>query len=271
MTHDRTETGGRAGEDRHPGEGRLQAHLDGELPSADAARLEDHLARCAACRGRRQELAEASEALRDGLAALDVPPPPADPLAVRRAARRRRPGSSSGRSVVWKAAVLVVGVAAAASATVPGSPVEGWIGDAVRAVVASFDGETAPTEAPSAGDTAEGRSGPRGVSVPVSGRAIVRITDPAPGLRLRVVRTEDGLLSVTARGGRYRVGEGRVEVIGPDGPELRVELPSSAPVVRIVAGDRVLLERADGRLRIRADADTAADGSISFPVDGGGR
>lgn len=276
----------------HPEDGRLMALLDGELPGPTADRLEEHLEACERCRRRRDELVRASELLRRELEDRDVEVPPADPLAVRRiahyrAAERgradpapgdgdRRGRSDAGkhrggqlaRSTLWKAAVLVLGVGAVASAAVPGSPVEGWIGDAVQALVSSFSGESAPADSP-ATDTAGRLAAPQGVSVPVSDRAVVRITDPAPGLRVHVRPVEDSLLSVLARGARYRAGDGTIEVLGPDRPDLRIELPTGPGTARIMAGEVLLLERVDGRLRVRAASADTVDGTISFPVDGG--
>lgn len=290
MTDDGTGNG-------HPEDARLLAHLDGELEPADAARVDEHLGACDPCRRRRDELRAVSERLSRGLAELDVEAPEGDPLAVRRAARYRAaerdgPGAASGgggpgesgdgperdagsagrrlgRSTFWKAAVLVLGAGAAASAAVPGSPVEGWISDAVRALASTFSDRPATTGSP-AGQAQEADAGPQGVSVPVSDRAVVRIRDAAPGLRVHVRQVEDSLLSVAARGARYRAGDGVVEVVGPDRPDLRIEVPASAGTVRITAGDVLLVERVDGRLRVRAAAVDTADGTLSFTVGGGG-
>ncbi len=281
----------------HPEDGRLMALLDGELSGPTADRLEEHLEACESCRRRRDELVRASELLTRELEDRDVEVPPADPLAVRRVAHyrtaergradpapddgdRRADGDRRGRSdagrhgggrlarsTLWKAAVLVLGVGAVASAAVPGSPVEGWIGDAVQALASSFSGEPEPADSPAA-DTAGRPAAAQGVSVPVSDRAVVRITDPAPGLRVHVRPVEDSLLSVLATGARYRAGDGTIEVLGADRPALRIELPTGPGTARIMAGEVLLLERVDGRLRVRAASADTVDGTISFPVDG---
>ena len=258
----------------HPADGRLLAHLDGELSETEAARLEEHLGGCTPCRRRREELARASDLLTRELRVADVEPPPADAPALRRAARRSGGGADDdarqgpASSTFWKAAVLVLGVAAAASATVPGSPVEGWISDAVRALAGAFsDGPV--QDAP----TVEGRAtaaGAQGVSLRVADRAEVRISEPAPGLVVRVRSVDDSVLSVVARGARYRAAEGVVEVVGPDGPDLRVALPVSAATARITAAGALLMERVDGRLRVHASSADTVDGTVSFPVDARG-
>jgi len=68
----------------HVDDGQLHAYLDGELPQAEAWRLEAHLGECPACRGRLEEqralIARASELL--ALAAppaRDIPPLPLRP------------------------------------------------------------------------------------------------------------------------------------------------------------------------------------------------
>jgi anti-sigma factor RsiW len=276
----------------HPEAGRLMALLDGELSGPTADRLEEHLEACESCRRRRDELVRASELLSRELEDRDVEVPAADALAVRRVAHyraaergradpapgdgERRGRSDAGkhgggrlaRSALWKAAVLVLGVGAVASAAVPGSPVEGWIGDAVQALASSFSGEPAPADS-AAADAAGRPAAPQGVSVPVSDRAVVRITDAAPGLRVHVRPVEDSLLSVFARGARYRAGDGTIEVLGADRPDLRIELPTGPGTARIMADEVLLLERVDGRLRVRAASADTVDGTISFPVDGG--
>lgn len=264
----------------HPEDARLLARLDGELAEAEAGRVDGHLEACAACRRRRDELRAASERLGRGLAELDVEPPEVDPLSIRRAARYRTAGRGGsgggggaghggrlGRSTFWKAAVLVLGAGVAASAAVPGSPVEGWISDAVEAIASTFSDGPATTAA-SLRETQEADAGPQGVSVPVDDRAVVRIHDAAPGLRVHLRSVEDSLLSVVARGARYRAGDGVVEVVGPDRPDLRIDLPASAGTVRITAGHELLVERVDGRLRVRAAAVDTADGTLSFSVGG---
>lgn len=258
----------------HPEEGRLLAHLDGELTGTDAARLAEHLEACGTCRRRRGELAAASETLGRELRGGDVEVPTLDALSIRRAARARsaagegarpREAREPGRSAFWKAAVLVLGVGAAASATVPGSPVQGWISDAVRALAASFSGGEAPAEP--AGE-ARPAAASQGVSVSVAGGAVVRITDPAPGLTVRVRSVDDSLLTVVARGARYRAAEGEVEVVGADVPDLRIDLPASATPVRVSSAGVLLLERTEGRLRVHAARADTTDGEISFSVEG---
>lgn len=251
-------------EDRmdHPEDGRLLAHLDGELSGEAAARVRRHLRGCEHCRRRRDELARASDSLSEALDALDVDPPEREPEAVRSARPRSR---SFGRGAIWKAAVLVLTVGAAASAAVPGSPVREWIAESTRRVAEAFEGGDRSAGSPS-------EASPRaGVSIRAEGPAEVSIADPASGLRLRVRTSADTLLTVAGRAARYRAGDDGIDVAGPEGPELRIDLPSSVPVRVTVDGTLLLEQGEDGRLTVLASsADTTEEG-IRVPVDAGNR
>lgn len=266
----------------HPEDGRLLALLDGELPAAAAARVRRHLDGCGRCRRRRDELERASEALGEALGALDVPPPDREARDVRshagardagaddappsdgdRAVRSR--GRTLGRGAIWKAAVLVLTVGAAASAAVPGSPVREWIAESTRRVAGAFTGQDRPDR------SAPEASSPAGVSIRAEGPAEVSIDDPADGLRLRVRTSDDTLLTVAGRGARYRAGDDRIDVTGPEGPELRIDLPSSV-AVRVTVEGRLLLEQGDdGRLTVQSPAADTTEEGIYVPVDAGGR
>lgn len=278
----------------HPGDGRLLAHLDGELPDDAEGRVREHLDACLPCRRRRDELERASEALSEALGALDVEPPeraagtvrteagpgagdrnavdptgadgavpPDDDGAAAPVRRSRDPGP--GRGAIWKAAVLVLTVGAAASAAVPGSPVREWIAESTRRVAGAIAGED--RTAPSAPEPPR----PAGVSIRAEGPAEISISEPADGLRLRIRTSGGTLLSVAGRGARYRAGDGRIDVTGPEGPELRIDLPSSVPVRVTVEGALLLEQGDDGRLTVlAAEADTTEEG-LTVPVDGGVR
>lgn len=272
----------------HPEDGRLLAFLDGETPGDAAARVRRHLSGCEPCRRRRDELERASDALSGALGALDAAPPEREPGAIRSAAGARgagddgrslgptaaddggpadgRSGGSGGilgRAAIWKAAVLVLTVGAAASAAVPGSPVREWIADSTRRVAGAFAGEDR-----SAASAPEGSS-PAGVSIGTEGPARVSITDPAAGLRLRVRTAGDTLLTVAGRGARYRAGDGTIDVTGPEGPELRIDLPAAVPVRVTVDGALLLEQGPDGRLTVLAPAADTTEEGIHVPVGAG--
>ena len=98
----------------HVDDGQLHAYLDGELPQAEAWRLEAHLGECPACRGRLEEqralIARASELL--ALAAPPARTSPPGPLSTlwRGGTEVRPPSQPSWRRPVplaWAASVVL--------------------------------------------------------------------------------------------------------------------------------------------------------------------
>jgi anti-sigma factor RsiW len=282
----------------HVEDGTILAHLDGELDGGTSSRVAAHLSECAGCRRRWEELSTASAVLASGLDALDVAPPDRSAEEVRQFGRSRTRERSDDRvedgpvgrrpfgfphAALLKAAVLVLGVATAASAVVPGSPVRAWIADAVRAVAGTVvddrgSGAAVPDAEVPDPTTAPQESGLQGVTIPVTDSAVVRVPESSSELRLRIRSIRGGLLSVTGRGARYRAGSGTIEVtaVGDDG-ELHLGVPESVPAVRVTGGGRTLVEGTGRNLRFRAArVDTVEDGYVVYvpgdagSVDGGG-
>jgi len=75
----------------------IHLRLDGELAGDDAARLDDHLTRCARCRRALDELMRIDAALREGLAAAEPPPQ----LAARVRARLSEAQSARPAWAAW--------------------------------------------------------------------------------------------------------------------------------------------------------------------------
>lgn len=262
--------------DDHPSRARLLAHLDGELSDGAAGRIAAHLEGCERCRRRRRELREASGLLRRALEKADVPAPGVDPREVRAAARETgasgregaeaTPGKTGARRLAGraglKAALVFLGLATAAAAALPGSPLRSWIaGAASSPEPAEADRAAAPA--------ATARTSPQAVSIPVSGRAAVRIVDPAPGLVVRVRVVDGPRLTVTGRGGRYETGDGFLEVRAPGGGELRIDLPRSVRDARVTADGRLLLRREGGDLRIHAPVADSGEAGVTFALGDG--
>lgn len=259
---------------RHVPEAEILAHLDGELSGEDADRVARHLDRCVRCRRRREELQGADRLFREALERTDVPAPDVGPGDVRAAARERGDdpaagagagpdGAGSRLPAPWgaglKAALLVLGVATAAAA-IPGSPLGSWIADVTSSPAAD---EAARTTAA----RAEASPPPQAVSIPVSGRAVVRVVDPGPGLLLRVRLVDAPRLTVEGRGGRYETGDGFVEVRGPGGEELRIDLPRGVGDARVSADGRDLLRTEDGRLRVLASVADSGEAGLVFALE----
>lgn len=241
----------------------LMAYLDDELGGAEARRTADHLEACEGCRATLEELRDRSELFGRAVSALDVPAPERDAAAV--AGRRGRRAATRWPAAL-KAAALLLFAATAAAAAVPDSPLREWIVGTVaewtggRPDGTGATGASGPTDAADALET---------VSIPVTGRAVVQIEDPAPGLRVLVRDAGEERLAVTARGARFETGDGSIGVAGPLGPELVVELPRSASAARISAGERILLDRERGRTTVHVAADTTA-GELVLTLGGGG-
>ena len=115
----------REGNMSHVDEGTLHAYLDGELPAADRAALESHVAQCAACRANLAE--ERALIARAGqlLAAAQPADRPAPPLQQLRQRPVRRPWHVR-TPVAWAASVvlaLVAGYSLRESGGNPAAPV----------------------------------------------------------------------------------------------------------------------------------------------------
>lgn len=238
----------------HLDEGALQAYLDGEITGRARVGTAEHLLACGECRGRLDALKRANQRLTTALAALDVPPPataPRHPLAA--------PGGLGLGSVV-RAAVLLLVLAAAASASVPGSPVRDWIAQAVRP-------SEPPPETPPSGPVVEpaeaSRSAvePAGISIP-GVRDVEVVVTGLDGAAIRLVRTEGSGVAVSARGGErdplFRLAAGRIDVVGGVGGEVRIEVPAAGQL-RLLVDGRPFAELADGELRVLEPGEREGD------------
>lgn len=241
----------------HLDDGALQAYLDGEITGRDRAATAEHLLTCGECRGRLDALKRANQRLTSALAALDVAAPAEAP---RRPLSARSRLGVGGWSVV-RAAVLVLVLAAAASASVPGSPVREWIAQVVRP--AGPAAEMAPATPPEAPAPAPSPAvEPAGISVPGLRDMDVVVTG-LEGATIRLVRSGAPGLSVSARGGErdplFRMGTGRIEVVGGVGGELRIEMPGSGGGLRLFVDGRPYAQFADEVLRLSEPAEREGD------------
>lgn len=253
----------------HIDEGRLQALIDDELRLDERHRLEMHLSGCDACRAELQALRELSG--RFAAAMADLPRLP------RRASGLARVGAGSRsarlRRMLPRAAVFLVFVGAAASATIPGSPVRRWLGiERGPAVAATRDTGDAVQELP--GPVAVDEPAPpmeAGVSVEAADGAVeIVLRDAGGDLTVRALLVDGTRAGVYARGdassSRFLTGAGRIEVVSPRAGELRIELPREAALITVVVNGREYLRKQDGRLDLRVgEADAPADG-IEFSV-----
>lgn len=265
----------------HPPLDALRAFGDGEAPAADARRTAAHLEGCTGCRARLAGIRTLREEIRE--ATTLAPPPDAwERIAARRAAgeelilpvgdvadaaaprRRRLP--------LRRAAVLLVGVAGIASATVPGSPVRAWllgvVGRAEDAppapapvppvVVPAADAPPPPEDAPEAGT---------GVA-PADGEVRVSVSGAGPALRIRVRVDDVPFAQVRGRGAAaqasFASGRGRVTVTGARAGELEVVLPRSVDRATLIVDGTRFVVLQDGRMTVLVPADSSG-AELVFP------
>jgi hypothetical protein len=252
----------------HPDFARLSAFEDGEVHGARRDRTARHLAACARCRA---ELASI-RALRARAAAATVLPVPPDALerilARRAAGERIIPPAAAGLAaaparvsprVLRRAAILLLGVAGIASATVAAPRIRAWL----------TDGETADPAPPPAVDSVRAGAAPAqpqavsGVSIlPAEGRARVDVDGADPALRIRVRLVAGEELEARATGAAAdavfhpRPGRLRVQHAGPG--ELELLLPRGVGRVDVRVDGEPYLVKDGSQLRVlRPGADTA--------------
>lgn len=253
----------------HVEEGVLQALADGELDAAAAERVERHLSDCAACRNELDALHQASLALSGALRELDRPVMAPTPF---RAPAARRSPSWSGWSALPRAAVLVLGVAAAASATIPGSPVRNWMESLIQREPNAVASRASDATIESAGAPPQAVVSPEaGVSVAAEGGAIrVVVTDAGTGLLVTAVLADGDRGGVYATGpaaeARFTTGPGRIDVQGAESGGVRVEIPRGAASATLTVNGRVYVTKDGDSLRLADPARGASDTRVTFRV-----
>ncbi len=279
----------------HMDDGTLIAYLDGELDAPERTRVANHLRSCEACIEALDGLRSAARRLTTALERLDVPPPAWLGPSVRDAAAgggrtggtaarasaapgpgsgaefgsavRPSPRSGDGRAAPavrrWLIAASLLLVAGTAAAAVPGSPVRAWVerqfDDVARVFGAGETGEGVVVATDSATAAAAG------VAIRPTASLEVVIRDPAEGTWVAVRVVEGDRASVHAAGARYRTSSDRIEVLGPAGGEVRVEIPARLERAGIQVDGRPLLRKEGTNLRVLAPADSA-DTEVVFEL-----
>jgi hypothetical protein len=250
------------------GDGVLQAYIDGELASPDERLIEQHLSTCPACEEQLAELRDAGHTLTGAVLLLDRPltgvPEPG-----RAAAHRRLRGS--GWAALPRAAVLVLGFAAAAAAAVPGSPVRGWVEsflDGGPEIAARQAEERVADVEMDAAAEAEPQAG---VSVAPEGGAVhVNIDAARPGLVVVAVLSDGRMAGVYATGSaasaRFSTAPGRIDVSGAAAGVLQVEIPAATQVATVDLGGSRYIRKEGGVLRLTADGAVTTGTRVSFTV-----
>lgn len=271
----------------HPSEGVLQTFIDGELAVEERARVAAHLEACADCGGELQALRAAAALFSAAVRRGDVAIAERDLTATRAAILRRAEASrarpalqilppSGERAVAvrrafLKAAVLVLLVAGAASAAVPGSPVRrffvGLWHETTRLLGFRTEAPRAPVPVRLAPAAAPAPAPPSGVSVlPEAGQIHIVVRDAARGLRVHVRVLDTDRASVEADGpaasAHFRTGPGRIEVSGGGAGDLRIGIPRSAEHAFVEVDGKPVFAREAGRSRRLAPADTVGGEAV---------
>jgi hypothetical protein len=254
---------------RHMDDGALQALIDDEVPKAGRAELHAHLGTCEWCAARLDELRELSGGLTLALRTMDSIPPMLP--ARRRIKEEARTRTVLARTTVLRRAALFLIVSVAAvSATVPGSPVRGWLADAWQAADSGSE-LPAPQPVVAVAERSAVEDQPAGVSLlPGTESVQVVVTAPEAGLVLQVRLHEGSRLGVWASGAaasaRFLTSQNRIEVSSPGAGELRVEIPYSAAGVALEVDGRAYLIKEGEELRVPGPGAERVGHRIRFEV-----
>jgi hypothetical protein len=270
----------------HPQIKELRELVESESETEAAERIRAHIAGCASCsanvdwlnntmktlqelpvrRAPEGVLPRIAERVAAGETVL-LPAADAPSIAVPKAR------SSVGHGL--RAAILLIAIAGAASATIPGSPVHAWI-ERLFAPARSSPPPVQP--APAAGEVAAPPApAPQPAPQPAdavflvpaaSGALSIAIESPDPRLRIRV-RLSDALdIEVRATGAassaQFRSGPGRLGISGGGPGEIMLSIPRSATPVTLTIDGRVYLEKGPDRINILAPTADTAGAEIVF-------
>ncbi|HUF51469.1 MAG TPA: zf-HC2 domain-containing protein [Longimicrobiales bacterium] len=255
----------------HAAEGSLQAYLDGEMDSAAASALSHHVASCTACAAELDGLRGLHGRAHGALAVLDAPPQTERAHALvtarteqRRLVRRRLIGA--GSFGLAKAAMLLIALAGASAAIIPGSPLRDALENAFARV---FGPREAPTTPPAQEPV---------VTAPVE---VQDFRFAASDNRVRIVlRAPTGTVLVRVRGTDETVARIETEqaatvsvVSAPGRAELRnvanailtISIPRSVPNAAIEIDGVVYVSKQGGTLQRVGRRDTSSP--IRFEIE----
>jgi hypothetical protein len=192
-------------------------------------------------------------------------PQPVLPLTV-------APRRTYARVPLARAAVMLIGLAAVASAAIPGSPVRALISQAINRIT----GETEKTgvAAPDAAQTSEPVFDMKtdlsaALSIqPAQGKVRITLTEVAPEATVRVRLIDSNRATVQASGAaahaRFRTSPGRIEMVRVDGGEVVIDLPRSLIDARVEVDGRVIFQKERGQLRLNEPATTGTNPEFIF-------
>jgi hypothetical protein len=279
----------------HATDGLLQAFLDGEIDSPAQAELRDHLDQCAACAAEADALEDMSATVHDALGLLATEDAPMMRAQAALAAARRGgaavqpatadtpavPAGATGRlsrmtrlgaRSFARAAMLLLALAGAGAAAIPGSPVRRALETTFARVAQFFGASSAPvaTDAPVVvpGDAPEVVIGSRMGVLPADGRVRIVLHPPTGEVSI-TVRLVDGPraqveTAMDGEGVRFRTGAGRIEVAGLAGGGVVVDIPRTAESATIEIDGLVHVYKRGELLQLSGPAGSGVGEQVRF-------
>lgn len=255
------------------------AYLDGELPVRDRSIIEAHLGDCRPCRSEFDELqgmaAEFASAI--GLADGAIPMLRARARLQPRIAAGQRPAAvvRTGASGLLKAAAVVLLIAGAGSAAIPGTPLNRLVGSMLDRTPAAG---TPDAQVPVVGEladpvlatppAAEQRlPGAEFGLPPVAGQGRVSINAPTAGATIAVRLVDTTRLirvaALSADETRFESGEGYVQVFG-NTTGVIVEVPRNLASVTVEVDGRLYFVKDGAQTRVVGPGSESAPGEFVF-------
>lgn len=261
----------------HAGEGSLQAYLDGELDGTATAELDRHLGACALCAGELESLRSVNSYAAGALALMEAPPAPM--LQARAAIARQRTRGGSIRRIggmsLAKAAMLLLALAGAGAAAIPGSPVRRAVESTIARVAQWLGTEPVPVvqtgsqEAPADAPAVEIRTDGAGV-LPENGTVRFVLLPPAAPVDVIVSLSDADVARVETAMEQsdvsFRTRSGLIQVSGLGRGTVRVMIPRNAANATVELNGRVLVSKEGAVLTSAAPGATEAGEEIRLRI-----
>jgi anti-sigma factor RsiW len=278
----------------HPGDGLLQAYIDGEVTGDEKSSLVAHVSACADC-GRELEELQAAAAtfssamsLFGGTSEAAIPAVDAARQRVRSAARSSHTGShepivisleehrASGRAARFaagglaRAAALVLLLAGGAAAMIPGSPVRRWLAMGWD-LIAGSPTETSVPVAVTTPAPAPARPMVPGAEMsiaPSNGSVRVQVWASAGAGRLKVRLVDSDRATFQADSSAHQVAfrsaRGSIEILNLGTADAEIQLPRSLRSAVVEINGKQYLVKEAGQLRTTGPVVSRTDDEVVF-------
>jgi len=237
----------------HLSEEQVQRVLHGELASATAREVDDHLEACPECRALVDRAEQEERWLLDRLGALDHPVPAVRAGDIVRSRSRRGWGQ-------WAAGIFLGAALAGAAYAIPGSPLPGVI----ARIVGSQETRGSSTVTAEPSDSVVVQAG---IAVAPGSRLTISFETAVAGDTAVVSLSDSGDVVIQGRGGisSFTSDPERVAIHREGGAgRFDIFIPRSAPLVTLEVGTRrILIKRAS---RVTADAPPDRQGRYVVPL-----